>query len=322
MDNCNNLDVKNTDDTIVLDIKDIIKVFNKGKWWFTGVFTIILIISLLLAFNFNKNSQYGVKSQLSVNSNNIDYQNIISASYPEDSDKLWMVSTAKWWIIGTYLDRINNEIKSEPIINELNKSLGLNTSNDELKKQIRVDIVTTTESNIVLTTYANDLDSAKKINESLIKIYTDKKTNEFNNAYNVLLKKIGDKLSIAQQELQGLSKEAEEYVYNENKKLLEGLAESVNSDIVINFSSSNFIPPELQNKINVITGEYNLLTSIKKNLIDYKEMYINRIVVQNLSDIEKNSFILRNILISFFASLFAGVIAVYIVNFVSKARRK
>ena len=104
--------------------------------------------------------------------------------------------------------------------------------------------------------------------------------------------------------------------------MLEGLVESVNSDIVINFSSSNFIPPELQNKINVTTGEYNSLSSIKKNLIDYKEMYINRIVVQSLSDIEKNSFILRNILISFFASLFAGVIAVYIVNFVSKARRK
>ena len=163
MNKCNNLNEKNTDDTIVLDIKDIVKVFNKGKWWFIGVFTIILIISLLLTFNFNKNSQDGVKSQLLVNSNNIDYQNVISTSYPEDSDKLWMVSTTKWWIIGTYLDRINNEIKSEQIINELNKSLGLNTGNDELKKQIRVDIVTTTESNIVLTVYANDLDSAKKL---------------------------------------------------------------------------------------------------------------------------------------------------------------
>jgi uncharacterized protein involved in exopolysaccharide biosynthesis len=322
MNNYNNLNEKYKDDIIVLDVKDIIKIFNKGKWWFIGVFIIVLIISLLLTFNLDKNSQYGVKSQLSVNSNNIDYQNIISTSYPEDSDKLWMVSTAKWWIIGTYLDRISNEIKSDEIINDLNKLLGLNISNNELKKQIRVDIVTTTESNIVLTTYANNLDNAKKINESLIKIYINKKANEFNNAYNELLKKVDSKLSIDQQELQKLSKEAEDYVNNENKKLLEDLLKSKNTTEVINFTSSNFIPPELQNKINVITADYNSLTSIKKNLTDYKEMYINRIVVQNLSDIEENSFILRNIIISFFASLFAGIITVYGVNFINKVRGK
>lgn len=322
MDNCNNLDDKNTDDAIVLDIKDVVKVFKKGKWWFIVVFTIILIISLLLTFSFNKNSQYGVKSQLSINLNNIDYQNIISVSYPEDSDKLWMVSTSKWWIIGTYLDRLNNEIKSESIIDELNKALRQKSSNSELKKQISVDFATTAEDNIVLTTYADDLNSAKIINESLIKIYTNSKAKEFNTVYSALLKKIGDRLSVVQQELQNLSKESEEYIDSENKKLLEDLIGAANSNVVINFTSSNFIPPELQNKINAATGELNFLTSLNKNLIDYKEIYINRIDTRNLPDVEKNSFILRNLLLSFLASLFAGIISVYIVNFVSKVRRK
>jgi len=315
-----NNDIKN--DTVTVDLRNMVQIFKKGKWWFIGIFIVILVISLLLTFSFNKNTQYGVKSQLSINSNSIDYQNIISSLYPEDADKLWLVSTAKWWIIGTYLDRINNEIKSEPVIDELNKSLGLNINNDELKKQLRVDIIIATESNIVLTTYSNDLNTAKKINETLINIYTADKASKFTIAYNELLEKINKKISEDELEMQKLTKESEDYVNNTNKKLLDEILKSVGSDKVINYQSSSFIPPELQNKINVVTGEYNSLVSINKNLIDNKAIFIDRISIQNLSDIEKNSFILRNILISFFAALFAGVIVVFVVNFIYTLRKK
>ena len=123
MNKNDNLDIKNNDDVMILDFKDVAKVFKKRRWWFIGVFIIILVMSLLLSFNFSRNSQFGVKSKLSISSTNIDYQNLISLSFPEDSDKLWLVSTENLRIISKYIDRINDEIKSEPIINELNKSL-------------------------------------------------------------------------------------------------------------------------------------------------------------------------------------------------------
>src|SRR5450830_1305697 len=322
MNKNDNLNIKNNGDEIIIDFRDVFKVFKKRRWWFIGVFIIILVISLLLSFNFSRNSQFGVKSKLSISSTNIDYQNLISLSFPEDSDKLWLVSTENLRIISKYIDRINDEIKSEPIINELNKSLGFNFNNDELKKQIRVDIIIGDENNIVLITYSNDLNTAKKINETLIKIYTNDKTNEFNAAYNELLQKVEKKLSIDQIELQKLSKESEDYVYNSNKKLLEDVSKSTSSDKIINFSPSSYIPLELQNRINITTKEYNSILAIKNNLIENKTLYINRISVQNLSDIERNSFIPRNIIISFLVSLFAGIIAVYIVNFIGAVRKK
>jgi len=318
----NDLNIKKNDDIMVLDFKDLTKVFKKRRWWFIGVFVIILIISLLLSFNLSRNSQFGVKSKLSISSNNIYYQNLISSSFPENSDKLWLVSTENQKIISIYLSRINEEIKSEQIINELNKSLGFNLNNGELKKQIRVDTIIGDENNIVLTTYSNDLNTAKKINETLIKIYTNDKTNEFNTAYNELLQKVEKKLSGSQIELQKLSKESEDYVNNSNKKLLEDVSKSTSSDKIINFSPSSYIPLELQNRINITTKEYNSILAIKNNLIENKTLYINRISVQNLSDIERNSFIPRNIIISFLVSLFAGIIAVYIVNFICAVRKK
>lgn len=322
MNENNDLNIKKNDDIMVLDFKDLTKVFKKRRWWFIGVFVIILIISLLLSFNLSRNSQFGVKSKLSISSNNIYYQNLISSSFPENSDKLWLVSTENQKIISIYLSRINEEIKSEQIINELNKSLGFNLNNGELKKQIRVDTIIGDENNIVLTTYSNDLNTAKKINETLIKIYTNDKTNEFNTAYNELLQKVEKKLSGSQIELQKLSKESEDYVNNSNKKLLEDVSKSTSSDKIINFSPSSYIPLELQNRINITTKEYNSILAIKNNLIENKTLYINRISVQNLSDIERNSFIPRNIIISFLVSLFAGIIAVYIVNFICAVRKK
>ena len=325
MNDKNSSSLEKNNDLVVLDVKDVVKVFNKRKWLFIGSFIIVLIISLLFSFYINKNSQYGVKSQFTISLNNIDTQSKVYALYPEDSDKLWLISNTNWWSAApNYLKIVKSEIRSESVIKELNKSLGLKLSNNELLKLIRVDvvIVANEESTLVLTTYFNDAETAKKINEKLIDIYTTEKISEFNITYNELLLKIEKQISDDQLEIQKLSKEAEDYIYNTNKKLLEDISKSTSSNKIINFSSSSFIPPELQNKINVITGEYNTLLYIKKNLTENKSIYINRISIQNLSDVDKNSYTLRDILISLFASLLAGIIMVYIVNFIYILRKK
>ncbi|MFZ3086333.1 MAG: hypothetical protein WA097_06750, partial [Candidatus Hydromicrobium sp.] len=208
------------------------------------------------------------------------------------------------------------------VINELNKSLGLDLSNNELLKLIKFDIGIK-ESKVVITTYSDDFKTAKKINENLINIFNNNMSNYFNTVYNGLLSKIENKVLADQLEIQKLSKEAEDYVYYNNKKLFADISKSVGSDKVINFSASSFIPPELQNKINVITGEFNTLLSIKKDLTENQNKYINRISIENLPEIEQNPpSDLRDILISFFASLLAGIIMVYIVNFIYILRKK
>lgn len=318
MNDKNNLNLEKNNDLVVLDVKDVIKVFNKRKWWFIGSFIIVLIISLLFSFYINKNSQYGIKSQLKISSNSSDYQTILSTLYPEDSANLWLNED----IIPYYIGVIVSQIKDRVVINELNKSLGLDLSYNELLKLIKFDIEIK-ESKVVITTYSDDFKTAKKINENLINIFNNNMSNYFNAVYNGLLSKIENKILADQLEIQKLSKEAEDYVYYNNKKLFADISKSVGSDKVINFSASSFIPPELQNKINVITGEFNTLLSIKKDLTENQNKYINRISIENLPEIEQNPpSDLRDILISFFASLLAGIIMVYIVNFIYILRKK
>ena len=318
MNDKNNLNLEKNNDLVVLDVKDVIKVFNKRKWWFIGSFIIVLIISLLFSFYINKNSQYGIKSQLKISSNSSDYQTILSTLYPEDSANLWLNED----IIPYYIGVIVSQIKDRVVINELNKSLGLDLSYNELLKLIKYDIGIK-ERKVVITTYSDDFKTAKKINENLINIFNNNMSNYFNAVYNGLLSKIENKILADQLEIQKLSKEAEDYVYYNNKKLFADISKSVGSDKVINFSASSFIPPELQNKINVITGEFNTLLSIKKDLTENQNKYINRISIENLPEIEQNPpSDLRDILISFFASLLAGIIMVYIVNFIYILRKK
>lgn len=320
MNDKNNLNLKKNNDLVVLDVKDVIKVINKRKWWFIGTFIIFLIIFLLFSFYINKNSQYGIKSQLKISSNSDDYQAILSTLYPEESADLWLNLTGE--DIPYHIGIIVSQIKDRVVINELNKSLGLYLSYDELLKLIKLDIEIK-ESKVVITTYSDDFKTAKKINGNLINIFNNNMSNYFNTVYNGLLSKIENKILADQLEIQKLSKEAEDYVYYNNKKLFADISKSVGSDKVINFSASSFIPPELQNKINVITGEFNTLLSIKKDLTENQNKYINRISIENLPEIEQNPpSDLRDILISFFASLLAGIIMVYIVNFIYILRKK
>ncbi len=309
-------------DPIMLDIKDLARIFKKQKWWFIGSFIIIFIISFLVLFNLNNNSQYGYKSQLSISTKNIEMQTFIASVYPEESDKLWLISTNKWWIMSTYLDVMRNEIRSKDTLKDLKDYLKLEESVEEISKLVRLDVVTGEQTKLLLTTYNKNLDLAKKLNDSLLKVYLDNKNEEFEKTYNELLTKVNSQISVKEKEFNQLSLEAENYYYESNKKILSEVISEVGDGNVINFTSSNFIPPELQNKINVSSGELNSLNSIKKDLFDKRDEYINRIVVEEISDTEQNSFMLRDLLVSIFAALLFGLIMVYFVNFIISLRKK
>ena len=124
----------NNNDVQELNAGNATRVFRRRKWWFTGVFIVVFVTSLLLAFELNKNTQYNVISKLYISLNNIDYQSSVTDLYPEEAEKLWLVSNSNLWsTIPKYLRTIMSEIKNEAALSELNGSLKLGLNDDEIR---------------------------------------------------------------------------------------------------------------------------------------------------------------------------------------------
>jgi hypothetical protein len=156
----NNLSVCDNNDITVLYIKEVKKTFKAGKWWFTGTFIVILIISLFFSFYINRDSRYGINSQLRISSNSGVNQTKLSALYPQESFNLWLNLTEQ--DITYYLSVIISQIRTEAtIVDKLNKSLNLDLSNNKLQELIALDY-DIEESNITITTYHSDLETAKR----------------------------------------------------------------------------------------------------------------------------------------------------------------
>jgi len=269
MNDKNNLNIEKNNGVLILNIKSIIKVFRNRKWWFVVTFIIVLILSLLFSFSLYKNSYYGVKSQITITLNNNSYQVMVSELYPEGSAILWLNLAEE--NIPSYLSYIVSGINNEIFINELNKSLNFDLSNNKLWERISYNI-DDKENKLTITTYSDDMETAKKINEALINIYTNNMIGYFNTTYNVLLSKVEKKIS--------------------------------------------------ENQLSENTEEYNTLVSIQKDMVENKDIYINRITVANLPDVERNFFNLRGVLLGILVSVFAGIVVVFFVNFIYVKRKK
>ncbi|MGZ5548783.1 MAG: hypothetical protein ACXWFZ_12640, partial [Nitrososphaeraceae archaeon] len=150
-------------------------------------------------------------------------------------------------------------------------SLNFGLSDNELRERIGYTI-DDKENRLTITTYSDDMETAKKINESLINIYTNNMISYFNTTYNVLLLKVEKKIS--------------------------------------------------ENQLSENTEEYNTLVSIQKDLVENKDIYINRITVANLPDVERNFFNLTDVLTGIFISVFAGIVVVFFINFIYVKRKK
>jgi hypothetical protein len=111
-------------------------------------------------------------------------------------------------------------------------------------------------------------------------------------------------------------------------KINESLTQTYTSNMINYFNNTyNVLLSKIEKKIsedqlNGATEEYNTLISLQKYLTENKDTYINRIFVKNLPEIERNPFILREVFISLFISIFAGIITIYIVNFVYANKKK
>ncbi len=268
MNDKNNLNPEKKNDLVVINAKDAFKVINKRKWWFVVTFIIVLVLSLLFSFSLYKNSRYGVKSQITFLLNNSKYLDMISKLYPEEYDRLWLNSDEENTPV--FLSYIAIGINSDLVISELNKSLNFGLSNDKLRERISC-IIDDKENKLTLTTYSDDMETAKKFNEALTNIYTKNTIYYFNITYDSLL-------------------------LNIEKKIYE-------------------------DQLSKNTEEYNNLVSIQKDLVENKDIYINKITVANLPDVEQN-FPVRDVLLGILISVFAGIVIVFFVNFIYVKRKK
>lgn len=270
MDDKNNLHDEKSNNILILNIKNFVKVFSNRKWWFVVTVIIALLLSLLFSSSFYKNSHYGVKSRITVSLNYNDYNTIIYSLFPDESAALWLNLTED--NIPSYLEGyIVKGISNELFISELNKSLNFDMDVNELWELISFN-VDDKKNELIITTYYDDPETAMKINEAITHIYTSNMIDYFNDTYNVLLSKIEKKISVA--------------------------------------------------KLNDAAEEYSTLISLQKYLTENKDIYINRIFVENLPDIERNSFGLREVFVSLCVSIFAGIIAIYIVDFIYVNKKK
>ena len=142
---------------------------------------------------------------------------------------------------------------------------------------------------VSLTTYAKTPELAYGINKALLDSYIDSKVKEREEAYNSVLKNLKSETGATEKLLSDLSGDLEK---NEKDILLL---------------------KEFDEEYN----KYVVLTSIQNNMLDSKEYFINRIQVNMPPDLESvvnTSNYLRNISLSFIASLIAGIIAAFVVN--------
>lgn len=294
----------------VINFKNLFNILVKRKklFFYTGL--IVLVLSLCITFLIPK--EYGSKSIITISSN-FYYGELLSKYFPEEFDKLWIISENN--IKDSKINRLNSiteDLKSDSIQEEVIAEIGNTINKNDLKKAIELE---NTGSSINLTIYTVDPNLSYKINKTLIEVYNNKKNVEFNIIYPVLLKKLNEKINIFEKEMTSLSKEAENYNLDFYSKLLKNMEKS--GDNTVYFSTGHFISPELQAKINSNNLEFYQLSGIKQSLMEDKGLYLNRIKVLSepkIEDIKIISNLVRNITLSVITSILIGLAAVFIVN--------
>ena len=191
------------------------------------------------------------------------------------------------------LSPIDSELKSETLISGAINLLNNEFIDNELTKSQLIKSINITlnwwNGNVTLSTYAKTPELAHGINKAILDSYIDLKVNERKEAYNSVIKKLKSEISATEKLVSDLSGDLEK-----NKK-----------DIL------------LSKKLEEEYNKYSVLTSIQNNLLDDKEYFINRIQIYKPPDLESvvnTSNYLRNISLSFVASLIAGIIAAFVVN--------
>lgn len=303
---------------VVVDIKSILDIFKKRKWYFIGIFLVVLLFGLFFTFFIARNHQYKASTSLTLSTDNLEVQKILSKEYPQEAKNLWLIKEGEVYY-NNHFYIITLELVSEELLNEVVDNLDMDLSSRRLNQLISMG-KTQDNSFLIINTFYNNPEDTKKINKVLIDTYISKKEKGFQKVYNELVDEIEKEIEVLEEDLSTLSSEAEEYAISFNKKLIKDLSSENNGNIEL--KAIGFLPPELENQIRSVTGKYNILRDVLDNLLNNKELYIGRIEISSEPSVYENFTYFRNTLLSIIAAVAIGIIFIYIIDFIVSIKTK
>jgi len=306
---------------VAIDIKNILGVFKKRKWCFVGSFLVILFVGLIFSFLISRDYQYRASTVMTLPTDNLKFQRIISDEYPQEASILWLIKEGRPSnnFFNHYLKVITLEISSEEFLNEVIYNLDMNISLSHLKRLVLTEHKGNEHFFIINTFYRNPED-AEKLSKILIDTYIKYKEESFRKVYDELVGKVEEEIFTLEEDLSELSLEAEGYAISFNKELFENI--TVDDNITIELKSTGFLPPELENENERITGRYNYLRDILDNLVNNEKLYTGSIEFVSDTRVDENFTYFRNILLSAAAALVISIVFIYIIDFIISSKNK
>ncbi len=269
--------------TGTIKLRDIISVFLRKKWIFIGFFMTVLIIGLL--FTFIKTPEYQSTSTLKLK--DVYYEENLYKYFPEEARTLGIFAPGMVVeeLESEILAGITKDIQDEALLEEVSSKLDFEINKDKLDEAI--DSLTDRGNKIVrvIVTYISAEDSFK-INSTLINTYLENSINEKSRVIENIIVETDNRVA----------------------ELEEQLGNTENQD-----ESSNEVDTENDSIDNLIIE----LSEIKYNLENNREAYLSNIEISEEPGIPGeaiNADNFRNIILSIFAAIAVGLIAVYIPN--------
>lgn len=299
---------------VPIDIKNIFRIIRRNKWWLIITFIVIFCAFFSFTYFVTPDSRYSTKSSFAISTENIRYQEKLNYYFPKEAYDLWLISNEQLPLNSInyyYMDAIN-DIYSDRVIDDVSGKLGGVISKEIIRQSVIAEKSLDSNYLNITISYKNSTDT-KKISEAVLDSFLEIKNNDFQATYDDLLAKIESKISELNKTVDSLMEQADEYSIQFNKKIISELKNEKNKEI--NFYLIEYIPPNIKIKLDSANETVSNLTDIKNNMIEYKDLYLNRTALNVNLSVISNINILKNLILSFAAGLVFGLIFAFAANY-------
>ena len=299
---------------VSIDIKNIFRIIGRNKWWFIITFIVVFCVFFSFTYFVTPDSRYSANSSFAISTENIRYQEKLNYYFPKEAYDLWLIANEQLPLNSInyyYMDAIN-DIYSDRVIDNASRKLGGVISKETIRQSVIAEKSLDNNYLNISISYKNSADT-KKISEAVLGSFAEIKNSDFQATYDVLLAKIESKISELNKTVDSLMKQADEYSIRFNKKIITELKNENNKEI--NFYLTGYIPPNIKIKLDSANETVSNLTDIKNNMIEYKDLYLNRMALNVNPSVISNINILKNLILSFAAGLVFGLIFAFAANY-------
>jgi len=312
--------IKNDSGKEIMDLKILFKIAKSTSKWFISAFVIVFTVGMLLNFFVFPNLRYYSKSHIIVSFKNILFQEKISNSFSGEDVNMWLIKSQQYWVqyVNNWHTAATKTLQSDEFLSELSKLLNNRFSIEDLRKRIKFDRDIEVNS-LNITVSSNSREDAYKINETLLKDFTEQKNAEFEKAYSDFLTSLNYGIQENQNKLNDIKVQAENEIISYYKKELNGSSKNP-EDIKIQNEAA--VSDNLKQQINSLENEYKLLIETRENIKENKDYFINRIFYILEPQVYSNLDFLRNIILSIFVGLILAIATSLIVNIYNQKKGK